>query len=187
MECWRHDIKSVPIIARGLAQQSHRIAESGLVLWSVRSRQSGASDVRWNHSFRSPAGCGENAGRWRVGGGVVFGLINEMPDRFDTDLGAAGKAVLGGQNQRLALLKSIDPSSGRGDECVGQWASGEVLDGIEGVERDSSVSDGTSFKHDYGYHLHGSRWCDSGWENIRGVVEELRLLRESDSWMDWVW
>ena len=28
--------------------------------------------------------------------------------------------------------------------------------------RDSSVSDGTSFEQDYGYHLHGSRWCDSG-------------------------
>ena len=92
----------------------------------------------------------------------MFGLINETPDRFDTDLGAVGKAVLGGQNQRLALLKSIDPSSGRGDECVGQWKSGEDLDGIDGVERDSSVNDGTSFEQDYGYHLHGSRWCDSG-------------------------
>ena len=92
----------------------------------------------------------------------MFGLSNEMPDRFDTDLGAVGKAVLGGQNQRLALLKSIDPSSGRGDECVGQWKSGEVLDGIEGVERDSSVNDGISFEQHCGYHLHGSRWCDSG-------------------------
>ena len=34
----------------------------------------------------------------------MFGLINEMPDRFDTDLGAVGKAVLGGQKQRLAFL-----------------------------------------------------------------------------------
>ena len=92
----------------------------------------------------------------------MFGLINEIPDRFDTDLGAVGKAVLGGQKQRLALLKSLDPSSGRGDECVGQWKSGEVLDGIEGVERDSSVNDGTSFEQHCGYHLHGSRWCDSG-------------------------
>ena len=50
----------------------------------------------------------------------MFGLSNEMPDRLDTDLGAVGKAVSGGQNQRLALLKSIDPSSGRSDECVGQ-------------------------------------------------------------------
>ena len=54
----------------------------------------------------------------------MFGLINEMPDRFDTDLGAVGKAVLGGQKQRLALSQSLDPSSGRGDECVGQWESG---------------------------------------------------------------
>ena len=43
--------------------------------------------------------------------------------------------MLGGQNQRLALLKSIDPSSGRGDECVGQRELGYVLDGVEGVER----------------------------------------------------
>ena len=92
----------------------------------------------------------------------MFGLINEMPDRLDTDLGAVGKAVLGGRKQRLALSQSIDPPSGRGDECVGQWKSGEVLDGIEGVERDSSVNDGTSFEQHCGYHLHGSRWCDSG-------------------------
>ena len=50
----------------------------------------------------------------------MFGLINEMPDRFDTDLGAVGKAVLGGQKQRLALSLFFNPSSGRGDECVGQ-------------------------------------------------------------------
>ena len=50
----------------------------------------------------------------------MFGLSNEMPDRFDTDLGAVGKAVLGGQKQRLALSQSIDPPSGRGDECVEQ-------------------------------------------------------------------
>ena len=92
----------------------------------------------------------------------MFGLINEMPDRFDTDLGAVGKAVSGGQKQRLALSQSLDPPSGRGDECVGQREIGYVPDGIEGVERDSSVNDGTSFEQDYGYHLHGSRWCDSG-------------------------
>ena len=92
----------------------------------------------------------------------MFGLINEMPDRFDTDLGAVGKVVLGGQKQRLALSQSLDPSSGRSDECVEQRESGEDLDGIEGVERESSVNDGTSFEQDYGYHLHGSRWCDSG-------------------------
>ena len=57
--------------------------------------------------MQSPARCGENAGRWRVGGGVVFGLSNEMPDRFDTDLGAVGKAVSGGQKQRLALARAI--------------------------------------------------------------------------------
>ena len=90
----------------------------------------------------------------------MFGLINEMPDRLDTDLGAVGKAVLGGRKQRLALSQSLDPSSGRGDECVEQWKSGEVPDGVEGVERESSVSDGTSFEHDCRYH--GSRWCDSG-------------------------
>ena len=50
----------------------------------------------------------------------MFGLSNEMSDRFDTDLGAVGKAVLGGQKQRLALSQSLDPSSGRSDECVGQ-------------------------------------------------------------------
>ena len=55
---------------------------------------------------------------------LCLDFINEMPDRFDTDLGAVGKAVLGGQKQRLALLKSIDPPSGRGDECVGQRESG---------------------------------------------------------------
>ena len=37
----------------------------------------------------------------------MFGLINEMPDRFDTDLGAVGKAVSGGQKQRLALARAI--------------------------------------------------------------------------------
>ena len=83
----------------------------------------------------------------------MFGLSNEMPDRFDTDLGAVGKAVSGGQKQRLALLKSIDPSSGRGDECVGQRESGKVPDGVEGVERDSPVyggDSGASFEHDCG-------------------------------------
>ena len=50
----------------------------------------------------------------------MFGLSNEMPDRFDTDLGAVGKAVLGGRKQRLALSQSIDPPSGRSDECVEQ-------------------------------------------------------------------
>ena len=51
---------------------------------------------------------------------LCLDFINEMPDRFDTDLGAVGKAVLGGQKQRLALSQSLDPSSGRSDECVGQ-------------------------------------------------------------------
>ena len=37
----------------------------------------------------------------------MFGLSNEMPDRFDTDLGAVGKAVLGGQKQRLPLARAI--------------------------------------------------------------------------------
>ena len=37
----------------------------------------------------------------------MFGLINETPDRFDTDLGAVGKAVSGGQKQRLALARAI--------------------------------------------------------------------------------
>ena len=65
----------------------------------------------------------------------MFGLSNEMPDRLDTDLGAVGKAVLGGQKQRLALSQSIDSPSGRGDECVEQREIGYVLDGVEGVER----------------------------------------------------
>ena len=37
----------------------------------------------------------------------MFGLSNETPYRFDTDLGAVGKAVLGGQKQRLALARAI--------------------------------------------------------------------------------
>ena len=37
----------------------------------------------------------------------MFGLSNEIPDRFDTDLGAVGKAVLGGRKQRLALARAI--------------------------------------------------------------------------------
>ena len=37
----------------------------------------------------------------------MLGLSNEMPDRFDPDLGAVGKAVLGGQKQRLALARAI--------------------------------------------------------------------------------
>ena len=83
----------------------------------------------------------------------MFGLSNEMPDRFDTDLGAVGKAVLGGQKQRLALSQSLDPSSGRSDECVEQREIGYVLDGVEGVERDSPVyggDGGASFEHDCG-------------------------------------
>ena len=65
----------------------------------------------------------------------MFGLSNEMPDRFDTDLGAVGKAVLGGQKQRLALSLFFNPPSRRGDECVEQREIGYVLDGVEGVER----------------------------------------------------
>ena len=66
---------------------------------------------------------------------LCLDFINEMPDRFDPDLGAVGKAVLGGQKQRLALSQSLDPPSGRGDECVEQRELGYVLDGVEGVER----------------------------------------------------
>ena len=70
--------------------------------------------------------------------------------------GIVGKAVSGGQQQRLALARAIlhNPPSGRGDECVEQREIGYVLDGVEGVERDSSVSDGTSFEHD---------WISSSW------------------------
>ena len=66
---------------------------------------------------------------------LCLDFINEMPDRFDTDLGAVGKAVLGGRKQRLALSQSLDPPSGRSDECVEQRELGYVLDGVEGVER----------------------------------------------------
>ena len=83
-----------------------------------------------------------------------------------------------------APASSACPGSWRGYEYLGQW---EILDGVEGEERESSVNDGISFEQDCGYHLHGSRWCDSGSGKTWGVVEELRLLRESDSWMDWVW
>ena len=38
---------------------------------------------------------------------LCLDFINEMPDRLDTDLGAVGKAVLGGQKQRLALARAI--------------------------------------------------------------------------------
>ena len=38
---------------------------------------------------------------------LCLDFINEMPDRFDTDLGAVGKAVSGGQKQRLALARAI--------------------------------------------------------------------------------
>ena len=38
---------------------------------------------------------------------LCFDFINEMPDRFETDLGATGKAVSGGQKQRLALARVI--------------------------------------------------------------------------------
>ena len=51
---------------------------------------------------------------------LCLNFINEMSDRFDTDLGAVGKAVLGGQKQRLALSQSLDPPSGRGNKRVGQ-------------------------------------------------------------------
>ena len=66
----------------------------------------------------------------------MFGLINEMPDRFNTDLGAVGKAVLGGRKQRLALSQSIDPPSGRGYECVEQRELGYVLEGVERLIRE---------------------------------------------------
>ena len=38
---------------------------------------------------------------------LCLDFINEIPDRFDTDLGAVGKAVSGGQKQRLALARAI--------------------------------------------------------------------------------
>ena len=38
---------------------------------------------------------------------LCLDFINEMPDRFETDLGAVGKAVSGGQKQRLALARAI--------------------------------------------------------------------------------
>ena len=34
-------------------------------------------------------------------------FINEMPDGFETDLGATGKSLSGGQKQRLALARAI--------------------------------------------------------------------------------
>ena len=38
---------------------------------------------------------------------LCMDFINEMPDEFETDLGATGKAVSGGQKQRLALAHAI--------------------------------------------------------------------------------
>ena len=38
---------------------------------------------------------------------LCMDFINEMPDEFETDLGATGKAVSGGQKQRLALARAI--------------------------------------------------------------------------------
>ena len=38
---------------------------------------------------------------------LCMDFINEMPDRFETDLGATGKSVSGGQKQRLALARAI--------------------------------------------------------------------------------
>ena len=38
---------------------------------------------------------------------LCMDFINEMPDGFETDLGATGKAVSGGQKQRLALARAI--------------------------------------------------------------------------------
>ena len=56
----------------------------------------------------------------------MFGLSNEMPDRFDTDLGAVGKAVLGGRKQRLALARAIlrNPSILLLDEATSALNSG---------------------------------------------------------------
>ena len=38
---------------------------------------------------------------------LCMDFINEMPDRLETDLGAQGKAISGGQKQRLALARAI--------------------------------------------------------------------------------
>ena len=96
----------------------------------------------------------------------MFGLINEMPDRFDTDLGAVGKAVLGGQKQRLALARAIlcNTSILLLDEATSALNSENQEKFLTALKawRDSSVNDGTSFEHDCRYHLRGSRWCDSG-------------------------
>ena len=56
---------------------------------------------------------------------LCLDFINEMPDRFDTDLGAVGKGGLWRSEAASGVgacdsAKSLDPPSGRGDECVGQ-------------------------------------------------------------------
>ena len=57
---------------------------------------------------------------------LCLDFINEMPDRFDTDLGAVGKAVSGGQKQRLALARAIlrNPSILLLDEATSALNSG---------------------------------------------------------------
>ena len=64
-------------------------------------------------------------------------FINEMPDGFETDLGATGKSLSGGQKQRLALARAIlrKPSILLLDEATSALASENQEKFLEALKR----------------------------------------------------